>query len=241
MQAGILRDPKKARALLPVTFLGEARDMETLIARLLQDFENGKMNRRQLIQSLAMAAVAAPLATALGQSGPAGPAPQIAPVEPAPWKTVWLDHISFQVSDYKRSTEFYSGLMGWKVLKDDPERHQATLDINGIGGIIIRNGRRGAGGAQTASSAPASAQTDSTAARPARPPVNAVVDHISWGIEPWDNETVKAELIKRGLTPRPDSGGEPDMATSKFKSYHVRDPDGWDLQISNQTQARHEL
>jgi hypothetical protein len=31
------------------------------------------------------------------------------------------------------------------------------------------------------------------------------------------------------------------MATSKFKSYHVRDPDGWDLQISNQTQARHEL
>lgn len=214
--------------------------METLIARLLQDFENGKLTRRQLIQSLAMAAVAAPFASAMGQSSSPGPTPPVPSIEPAPWKTVWLDHISFQVTDYKRSTEFYSNLMGWKVLKDDPERHQATLDINGIGGIIIRNGRRGAGAAQAAASPPA-VRTDSAGARPPRPPVNAVVDHISWGIDPWDNETVKAELVKRGLTPRPDSGGEPDMATSKFKSYHVRDPDGWDLQISNQTQARHEL
>ncbi len=215
--------------------------METLIARLLQDFENGKMSRRQLIQSLAMAALAAPLSSAHGQ-GTSSASVATPPVEPAPWKTVWLDHISFQVTDYKKSTEFYSNLMGWKVLKDDPERHQATLDINGIGGIIIRNGRRGAQGAQAATSPPLAQRADSmAAARPPRPPVNAVVDHISWGIEPWDNETVKAELVRRGLTPRPDSGGEPDMATSKFKSYHVRDPDGWDLQISNQTQARHEL
>jgi len=216
--------------------------METLIARLLQDFENGKMSRRQLIQSLAMAAVAAPLSSALGQSSSAALPTPATPIEPAPWKTVWLDHISFQVTDYKKSTEFYSNLMGWKVLKDDRERHQATLDINGIGGIIIRNGRRGPAGAPAGASAGPAAGTDSTmAGRPPRAPVNAVVDHISWGIEPWDNETVKAELVRRGLTPRPDSGGEPDMATSKFKSYHVRDPDGWDLQISNQTQARHEL
>jgi hypothetical protein len=40
---------------------------------------------------------------------------------------------------------------------------------------------------------------------------------------------VKAELEKRGLEPRPD------MVGADFKSYHVTDPDGWDLQISNQT------
>jgi hypothetical protein len=34
-------------------------EMETVIAKLLQDFEHGKMNRRQLIQSLSLAAVAA--------------------------------------------------------------------------------------------------------------------------------------------------------------------------------------
>ena len=33
--------------------------MEHIIAKLLQDFEQGRMNRRQLIQSLAMAAAAA--------------------------------------------------------------------------------------------------------------------------------------------------------------------------------------
>ena len=33
--------------------------MEQIIARLLGDFESGKMNRRQLIQSLALAATAA--------------------------------------------------------------------------------------------------------------------------------------------------------------------------------------
>jgi len=39
---------------------------------------------------------------------------------------------------------------------------------------------------------------------------------------------VKAELEKRGLDPQPDMNG-------KFQSFHLRDPDGWDLQISNQS------
>jgi len=30
-----------------------------------------------------------------------------------------------------------------------------------------------------------------------------VIDHISWGIEPWDTAKVKAELEKRGLNPSP--------------------------------------
>ena len=37
--------------------------METLIAKLLQDFEQGKMNRRQLISSLSVAAAAASVPT----------------------------------------------------------------------------------------------------------------------------------------------------------------------------------
>ena len=43
--------------------------METLIAKLLQDFEQGKMNRRQLVQSLSVAAAAASVpTTVLGRS-----------------------------------------------------------------------------------------------------------------------------------------------------------------------------
>jgi catechol 2,3-dioxygenase-like lactoylglutathione lyase family enzyme len=218
--------------------------MENVVAGLLRDFESGKLTRRQLVQTLALMAVGSPVASALAQSAAATPA------KPAgtPWKTVWLDHISFQVSDYKKSTEFYSDLMGWKVLNDTGT--QATVDINGIGGIIIRNRRRpgeGGGAANAARPAgqgqtrPDSATAGGSTAQPSRPPVTGVVDHISWGIEPWDTETVRSELVKRGLTPREDTGNRGSIETSPFKSFHVKDPDGWDLQISNQTKEKHEL
>jgi len=205
--------------------------MENVIAGLLKDFEDGRMTRRQLIQSLAfVAAGAVPGASALAQNAqprpPAAPIPQA--FEPTGWKTVWLDHISYAVSDYKRSTAFYRDLMGWKI-RNDNGTSQCTLDINGIGGIIIRN-RRAPAEAQTAA-APATPSTSSgqAGAAQARPPITGVINHVSWGVQPWDTDKVRAELEKRGLKPRPDMVGD------NFKSWHVTDPDGWDLQISNQT------
>jgi catechol 2,3-dioxygenase-like lactoylglutathione lyase family enzyme len=214
--------------------------METVIARLLSDFESGKMTRRQLVQSLALVAMGIPVASAVAES--VAVKPIVKPVA-APWKTVYLDHISFQCADYKRSVDFYTNLMGWQVLHDTG--NQATVDINGIGGIIIRNHRQGRGGAEQAGAAAArsdpAGSAAGAAAQPSRPPVTAVIDHISWGIEPWDTETVRSELLKRGLTPREDTGSGGPIATSKFKSFHVKDPDGWDLQISNQTKENHDL
>jgi catechol 2,3-dioxygenase-like lactoylglutathione lyase family enzyme len=218
--------------------------MENVVAGLLRDFESGKLTRRQLVQTLALMAVGSPVAGAIARSAAAAPAKPVG----TPWKTVYLDHISFQVSDYKKSAEFYSDLMGWKVLNDTGT--QAMIDINGIGGIIIRNRRRQGDGGSGADAGRAAGQTpvrpDSAAAggataQPSRPPVTGVVDHISWGIEPWDTETVRSELVKRGLTPREDTGNRGSIETSPFKSFHVKDPDGWDLQISNQTKEKHEL
>jgi len=209
--------------------------MESVVAALLRDFESGQLSRRQLVQTLALMAVGSPVASAIAQSAAASPA------KPAgtPWKTVWLDHISFQVSDYKKSVDFYTDLMGWKVLNDTGA--QAAIDINGIGGIIIRNRRRPADAGAGTRPDSASGAGSVAVAQPSRPPVTAVVDHISWGIEPWDTETVRGELLKRGLTPREDTGNRGSMETSPFKSFHVKDPDGWDLQISNQTKDKHEL
>lgn len=210
--------------------------MESVISRLLSEFENGKMTRRQLVQSLALAAVGVPVASAVAQTMPTVPA--IA--SGSSWKTVWLDHISYAVSDYKRSTDFYADLMGWKVLKDDGTR-QATLDINGIGGIIIRNGGPAAAASTSAVASAGSTAAgravgrDGSAGRAAGAPITGVINHVSWGVEPWDTEAVKADLERRGLTPRPD------MVGADFKSFHVKDPDGWDLQISNQTKTRHDL
>jgi hypothetical protein len=64
--------------------------MEHIIARLLRDFEQGKMNRRQLIKSLAVAATAAsamaPTASAEGK----------------PLQALYINHISYQVADYTK-------------------------------------------------------------------------------------------------------------------------------------------
>src|SRR6185295_8005424 len=130
--------------------------MEHVIENLLQDFERGKMSRRQLIQSLALAAAAAaPGATLLAQ-GAKAPSMIPAAKDPAPWKPVWLDHISYAVSDYRRSTAFYRDLMGWEI-KNDNGNNQCTLNINGRGEIIIRNRREPGAAAATAASGAAAA------------------------------------------------------------------------------------
>ena len=183
--------------------------MEQIISGLLQDFETGKLTRRQLIQTLAFCVTTGPATLAVSQKS-AEQSSIPAPRSPSQWKTVWLDHISYAVSDYRRSAAFYRDLMGWEIIHDDGQK-QCSMKVGNIGGIIIRN-RGGYPGAAEGTN---------------RPTITGLIDHISWGIEPWDTAKVKAELERRALNPRPDMDG-------KFQSFHLSDPDGWDLQISNQ-------
>jgi catechol 2,3-dioxygenase-like lactoylglutathione lyase family enzyme len=134
-----------------------------------------------------------------------------APFEPTGWNTVWLDHISFNAADYKRSASFYSNLLGWKETYDEGSQHE--LMIGDVGDIIIRGGN--------------SNNPNFAAARPVR---RQRMDHISFGIAPWDTEGVKAHLEKRGLRARKD-----DIPAAGFKSYHTTTPNGYDLQISHVT------
>src|SRR6185503_769586 len=80
--------------------------MEQVIAKLLEDFERGKMSRRHLIQTLAVAAVGSSTAPALG-------------AEPYKMNAVNVNHISFGVADYARTRDFYVDLLGMKVSNDD--------------------------------------------------------------------------------------------------------------------------
>ena len=136
--------------------------MEQIISGLLQDFEAGKLTRRQLIQALALGVTAGPAALVAAQK----PAEQssIPPSRsPAPWKTVWLDHVSYAVSDYRRSTAFYRDLMGWEIIHDDGQG-QCSMKIGNVGGIIIRN-RAGCAG---------------TAGVANQPAITGLIDHMSW-------------------------------------------------------------
>jgi catechol 2,3-dioxygenase-like lactoylglutathione lyase family enzyme len=139
------------------------------------------------------------------------------------WKTVWLDHISFEVSNYKESVAFYVALLGWKAGTDEGSQNQC--EIGDIGGIIIRRGGGGNRGAAPAATPPAR---------------RASIGHISFGITPFDPDQVKAELEKRGLNARVDTGGRGDIHTASYKSYHTTTPNGFDLQISATNKATRE-
>ena len=119
--------------------------------------------------------------------------------EPTGWKTVALDHISFQVPDYRKEAAFYIALMNWKLRSDDGK--QAVLDIGDWGSAIFKV-----------------APPDQT---------RVLVDGFGFAIEPWNAKTVEAELRKRDLSPVADNDGK------GFESFHVKDPDGFDVQITN--------
>jgi len=138
-----------------------------------------------------------------------------APFQPTGWTTVWLDHISFEVSNYKKTVAFYAALLSWKPGMDEGSQNQC--EIGDVGDIIIRRAR-------------ANGTTPGKGTR-------AVIGHISFGISPFDPDRVKAELIRRGLMAREDTGGRGDIHTSPFKSYHTVTPNGFDLQISATTKA----
>ena len=85
--------------------------MEHVIAKLLHDFEDGKMTRRQLIQSLALAATAA-TASATSTAAPSA----------GVLKATYLNHVGYQVADYAKSRDWYAELFGMKVLSDDGKK-----------------------------------------------------------------------------------------------------------------------
>lgn len=150
--------------------------MEKIVIELLDDFERGRITRRQLVQSLA-----------LGMMAPAAFAAR------GGFKAVSVNHISLQVADYRRTRDFYADLLGMKVSNDTGKQVDLTF---GDTVLIARN-------AEDVGTAP-------------------LVDHIAYSIGDWDRERVKDELTRRGLDPQPDFQG----------SFHVRDPDGYLLQIA---------
>jgi catechol 2,3-dioxygenase-like lactoylglutathione lyase family enzyme len=182
------------------------------------------LSRRAALQTLGFAAIGAPLSlSAQGRcmltfGSPACSTAEIAPIfAPTGWKTVALDHITFRAADYRKEAAFYIALMGWKLRSDDGQ--QAVLDMGDWGSAIFK-------------SAPASSfvtppAPGGRAGQGPREAVRVVVESFCFAIDRWNAKTVEAELRKRGLSPIADNDGK------GFESFHVKDPDGWDVQISN--------
>jgi catechol 2,3-dioxygenase-like lactoylglutathione lyase family enzyme len=147
------------------------------------------------------------------------------PFEPTGYKTVYLDHISYRVTSYKETVAFYEALLGWKGLGDEGSQNDTEIAPE-IGGLLIRGNNALAPGFTMP---------------PAR---SATMDHISFGITPFDPDAVAAELCKRGLVTQVDTGAtasmppaEHDIHTATYKSFHTRTPNNFNLQFSSKITA----
>ena|SRR3989442_1198739 len=144
--------------------------MEHIIAKLLQDFEQGKMTRRQLIQSLALTATAA----SAGRAGPAAAA------DGKVFKALSINHVSYQVADYTKTRDFYAGLFGMQVSRDDGMQCRLSFGDNIL---IARNRPSGT------------------------PKVDHIAYTLaSWDTDQNVRPAVEAELKRRGLEIRTTEG-----------------------------------
>src|SRR5262249_36985861 len=112
---------------------------------------------------------------------------------------------SMQVADADKEAAYYAALMNWEV-----RSHQGAilLDTGDAGGMKLRSGY--------------------TPPADARPGTRAYSwDGFCFGITPWDVKKVEADLRARGLDPLADHDGK------EFESFHVKDPDGFDVQLCN--------
>jgi catechol 2,3-dioxygenase-like lactoylglutathione lyase family enzyme len=62
-----------------------------------------------------------------------------------------------------------------------------------------------------------------------QPDSKPLIDHVSYTIANWDKAVVEEELKRRGHKPTPDT---------EF-SFHIKDPDGFDLQIEGDDVAQY--
>lgn len=98
--------------------------MEHRITKLLKDVENGKMDRRHLMQVLGLGATAAFAASALSNgiaAFAASAAQAVTPGSLAPGvtPTATVHHASLRVADYAKSRDWYIDLFGMRDIWDD--------------------------------------------------------------------------------------------------------------------------
>src|SRR5579862_4960752 len=159
--------------------VGLGGTMELLFSKLVDQFIDGQLSRRELVQNLAaLAAVAA------------APGVASAATHGRELKALAVNHISYQSKDYGRARDFYAENFGMKVSHDSGQQAFLTFGEHDETSLIVRNG---------------SGQTpmiDHIAySMRGYGVVGSDPAHFR-----RDNEEVRAELEARGLHPVDDAG-----------------------------------
>jgi catechol 2,3-dioxygenase-like lactoylglutathione lyase family enzyme len=134
--------------------------VENVISNLMKHFDGGTLTRRELMQGLTLLAVASTTASA------------------AEFQSNSVNHISIQVSDLRKSVDWYKQIFG---LTEEKSNDPAVIRL-----------RFGAGQPYLTMSA----------AKPA-----GTVDHLAFGIPGLDTAAATARVKALGLQNNPDVGG----------------------------------
>jgi catechol 2,3-dioxygenase-like lactoylglutathione lyase family enzyme len=93
--------------------------MQQLIEKMVTDFENGKLSRRQLASALAALVVTG------AEAAPAA----------SDFKAVSVNHVTLRVSDVRRSTKFYQEVFGMPMKTPSPTLNLLALNANCFFGV----------------------------------------------------------------------------------------------------------
>jgi len=181
--------------------------MQGFVATKLHEFEQGKISRRKLIETLTLAATTLFAAEGAGAAAPEG------------LKAALVNHISYTCPNFKQAGDWYSKVFNFDQVgvkdtevtlpfgKKGEKPYNVTAKDVPLTFIICRT--------RDLNAPPANGQP--------RPRSQAVVNHIAYTIADYDRDKVLAELKRMGFdNPRED--GE--------HSFHIADPFGYDVQIS---------
>jgi catechol 2,3-dioxygenase-like lactoylglutathione lyase family enzyme len=182
--------------------------MESFYATKLDEFAQGKLSRRALLETLTLAAT-----TAAATSASAAPAP-----DPA-LKISLVNHISYNCPDFKKGADWYSKVFNLDQIgaskidvalpfgKKGEKPMGVTAGDVPLTHLIIRTRDLNApaeGGAPRRKS-------------------QAVIEHIGYTVADFDREKAKADLKALGVENVRDGG---------LYSLHMTDAFGYDVQIS---------
>jgi catechol 2,3-dioxygenase-like lactoylglutathione lyase family enzyme len=143
--------------------------MERFIAKLVNDFEHGKMDRREFCQTVALAATV----YAAGEEANAQTGRGL--------KVTGINHISYACPDYAKARDWYGSVLNMASTPGKDNGKRANLMFGpepGKGGSFI---------------------VARTVAGDLKPKSEAVVDHVCYTVSNWNEARVRANLKAKGL------------------------------------------
>ncbi len=181
--------------------------MEGFVAKQVHDYQNGRISRRRLIETLTVAATTAYAQRSAGAAEQPG------------LDAALVNHISYTCPDFRKAADWYS--MVFNLDQISATAHDVALPFGKAGEkpygvsaddvplthIICRT-----------------RPPDAPAANgPPRRAANATIDHIAYTVADFDRERAKAQLTAMGAENVRDGG---------MFSVYVDDPFGYEVQIT---------